>query len=271
MAWLTCFGSLLLGMSPSLAAFIGAAAPNSQLLFATLFASFFYLTSSLIPVLIWVVVYPLRDSVLFHFGFWVVCQEFFRMLFFGLFDTVRTKLRRSSPALAPASNAKTDLALALSQGIAFAVMHAMMSFVTEVVECFKYQYGDAIAPNCQAVPFITLDAAHVFLFSICHISWSLIMASGLLSNSVWTFWFVLVTHLAATIATLDNEVISSCCFCSLIMLSVITVAVVSCAYYLLHKYLTGRSTYREDTTTAVPPPMEVVEQQQPDAVPAEDK
>lgn len=165
------------------------------------------------------------------------------MMFFGIYDSVSVKLRRLNPALAPPSSTKAMLAVGCAQGTSFALMHLTTSFLTENLQCFKYSHGDAIAPNCDAVPFITMSGYHTMLMSLCHISWSMIITTGLISNARWTFWFVFGTHMATAVGTLFNESYGDCCMCSAIIMTMITVLVVTISARSLKQIISNRAMY----------------------------
>jgi anterior pharynx defective protein 1 len=148
-----------------------------------------------------------------------------------------------------------DVSCGLASGVGFGFMHTVMLYGT-LLASENNRIGTLYQESCTAMPSIFNSALMAFMFGVLDIVWMMLSFYGMRRlNSIgrtseWSFAkghvggkaalaFVFTSHLAASFATLPNEMFSSNgCYVALPVLATITIVTTSLAWiYCNETYL----------------------------------
>jgi hypothetical protein len=148
-----------------------------------------------------------------------------------------------------------DVSCGLASGVGFGFMHTVMLYGT-LLASENNRIGTLYQESCTAMPSIFNSALMAFMFGVLDIVWMMLSFYGMRRlNSIgrtseWSFAkghvggkaalaFVFTSHLAASFATLSNEMFSSNgCYVALPVLATITIVTTSLAWiYCNETYL----------------------------------
>jgi anterior pharynx defective protein 1 len=267
----------LLAFSPSLTLLLLFTYSKAQLVIVVTTSAFFQLLSCLLSSLIHLPFrFMDTNAVYIIIPTSVASQALFRCAFVKIYHKVervieksiqrhesenRDETRNSSDQTEEASEVNllrlelNDVSCGLASGVGFGFMHTVMLYGT-LLASENNRIGTLYQESCTVMPSIFNSALMAFMFGILDIVWMMLSfygmrrLNGIGRISEWSFTkghiggkaalaFVFASHLAASFATLPNEIFSSNgCYIALPVLATITIVTCSLAWiYCNEKYL----------------------------------
>jgi len=206
------FGSLAIVFTFPMAVAFFVVAPSAKLVILMFGSAFVWLCSALVSSLVWLAIVPLKDQHWFALLFAIAFQELFRFGYWKLLKKAEVGL---STLADDGSGASSREKQALVAGVGFSLMSTIMQFNTVLTE--SSGPGSVPAIGCPEYSMFTISTIMAAAFAAMNIFWSVIMHSGaedIHSRSkamgFTKVGFVLITHYAASLLTLNNENPDSC-------------------------------------------------------------
>jgi len=197
------FGCTLIAFGPPFAMFCLLIAKDPIRIIILITASFFWLVSLLLSSILWTIVVPLKDVIVFGVFFSIIFQESFRYLFYRIIRRAESGLEKvSEVGVAPGSNVKSDRTqLAFVSGLGFGLMSGAFSLINIL--------ADAIGPGTVGLKgdshhFFLASAFTTLAFILLHTSWSVILFKACDTNHYIMILYVIVSHLCASALTFIN-------------------------------------------------------------------
>ncbi|KAH9521948.1 Aph1ap [Dermatophagoides farinae] len=207
MAYLEFFGYCLIAFGPSLAMFCLVIANDPIRIIIMISACFFWLVSLLLSSILWTIVVPLKEYLLFGVTFSILFQETFRYLFYQVLRKAETGLQKVAEVGRNGSNEiqpKLDtnrMQLSFVSGVGFGVMSGVFSLINIL--------ADATGPGTVGLDggstyFFLCASLTTLAFILLHICWTIILFKSCDSGNKPFILFVLISHLAASYITFLN-------------------------------------------------------------------
>uniref|UniRef100_U5EZH0 Putative conserved plasma membrane protein n=1 Tax=Corethrella appendiculata TaxID=1370023 RepID=U5EZH0_9DIPT len=193
------FGCAFLAFGPPLAMFAFTIAHDPIRIIILIAASFFWLVSLLLSSIIWFIVYPLRDKLVFGLIASVLIQECFRFL---LYKTLR-KTERGLQEVADITRISDyKHILAYVSGLGYGIISGAFSLINIL--------ADSVGPATMGLKagsdiFFLISASQSLAMILLHTFWSVIFFNAIDLKNYYHIGYVVVSHLLVSCITLLNS------------------------------------------------------------------
>lgn len=218
MTVMECFGCSFLAFGPPFAMFVFTIAHDPVRIIILIAAAFFWLVSLLLSSLLWFIMVPLRNYLVFGLFFSVFFQEAFRYLIYKILRKAENGLKKVTDNSGVFIENKHIIAYV--SGLGFGIMSGAFSLVNIL--------ADAIGPGTMGLKsgnemFFLISSAISLSFILLHTFWGVIFFKACDAQNWLHIGFVTCTHLVASLLTLLNRFQNySACLVPLYMIVLIT-------------------------------------------------
>ncbi|KAJ6221660.1 hypothetical protein RDWZM_000205 [Blomia tropicalis] len=196
-------GCTLISFGPPLAMFCIVVAKDPIRIIILISSSFFWLLSLLLSSILWAIVVPLKEHLVFGVTFSVIFQEIFRYLFYLLLRKAEFGLQKVSDVgtdgNAKVYNDRTQLAFV--SGLGFGVISGAFSLINILADSAG---PGTVGINGDSQYFFLCSALTSLAFILFNIFWSIILFYACDHRKKTLIAFVAITHLFATYITFLN-------------------------------------------------------------------
>lgn len=194
------FGCTFLAFGPPLAMFIFTIAYDPVRIIILIAAAFFWLLSFLLSSLLWFVVIPLRNKLVFGLVFSVLFQEVFRFILYKILRKAEGGLKKITDD-SSAMISENKHILAYVSGLGFGIMSGAFALVNVL--------ADTIGPATMGLKsgsemFFITSAATTLCFVLLHTFWSVIFFDALDNRNIAHILWVVGSHMFVSCMTLLN-------------------------------------------------------------------
>ncbi|XP_074605136.1 gamma-secretase subunit Aph-1 [Brevipalpus obovatus] len=203
MTFMEFTGCALIAFGPALTMFSMSIAHNPIFIIIMISAAFFWLLSLLLSSLLWTIVIPLKETLVFGVVFSVLFQELFRYLFYRLLKKAEMGLKKVSEVGSGHSEYSTQWSsLSYVSGFGFGIMSGVFSMINVL--------ADSTGPGTVGLfgdsrYFFITSAFHTLAFVLLHTFWGIIFFHSLDSKNYLRLMIVPVSHLVVTLLTFLNQ------------------------------------------------------------------
>uniref|UniRef100_T1JIC3 Gamma-secretase subunit Aph-1 n=1 Tax=Strigamia maritima TaxID=126957 RepID=T1JIC3_STRMM len=192
------FGCALTAFGCPTAMFLLTIAKDPVRIILLIASAFFWLLSLLISSLLWFVVIPLRQHLVFGLVFSVLFQEMFRIFYYILLRKAEVGLKKVTEA-AQMSNRHT---LSYVSGLGFGLMAGLFSLINVL--------ADSIGPGTVGIKggsdlFFITSAFTTLAFILVHVFWGIISFHALDCRRYWKNAVIVIIHMTISLLTLLNS------------------------------------------------------------------
>lgn len=192
------FGCSFLAFGPPLAMFALTIAHDPIRIIILIAASFFWLVSLLLSSMVWFMVYPLREKLVFGLICSVFIQEGFRYMMYKLLRKTERGLQEVTE-ITRISDYKHILSYV--SGLGFGIISGAFSLVNIL--------ADSVGPATVGLKagsniFIVISAAQSLCMILLHTFWSVIFFSAFDLKNYYHIGYVVLSHLFVSCMTLVN-------------------------------------------------------------------
>ncbi|KAF7490833.1 hypothetical protein SSS_05992 [Sarcoptes scabiei] len=206
MTFIEFIGCSMIAFGPSLAIFCSVIAKDPIRIIILISASFFWLVSLLLSSILWAIVVPLKDFLIFGVTFAIIFQELFRFLFYKV-------LRKAEIGLQKVAEVGNNIAeprpkfynnraqLSFVSGVGFGLMSGTFSIINILANATG---PGTVGINGDSPYFFLCSALTTSAFIILNICWTVILFYSCDKRQIPLIFFVLLTHLIASYITFLN-------------------------------------------------------------------
>jgi len=238
------FGCTLIAFGPPFAMFCLLIAKDPIRIIILITASFFWLVSLLLSSILWTIVVPLREVLVFGVVFSIIFQESFRFLFYYIIRKAEYGLKKvSEVGVEPGSNISSNRTqLAFVSGLGFGLMSGAFSLINIL--------ADAIGPGTVGLKgdshfFFLASAFTTLAFILLHTFWSVIFFKACDTRNYLLIAYVILSHLCASGLTFIN--IDQNYFISVPLLYVVLISTSALAFYTAGGNIANLKALRQTT------------------------
>ncbi|GAB6026536.1 gamma secretase complex protein [Chamberlinius hualienensis] len=193
------FGCGFIAFGPSIAMFTFTIAKDPVRIIMLIASAFFWLLSLLISSLLWFVVIPLKDQLIFGVMFSVLFQEVFRLFNYKLLRKAEIGLKKVTERDAAALT--NHHILSYVSGLGFGLMSGAFSIINVL--------ADSVGPGTVGLKgdsslFFITSALTTMAFILMHTFWGVIVFNAMDDRQYWKVVIVLLSHWSVSALTLLN-------------------------------------------------------------------
>ncbi|XP_027204503.1 gamma-secretase subunit Aph-1 [Dermatophagoides pteronyssinus] len=207
MGYLEFLGYCMISFGPALALFCFVIAKDPIRIIIMISACFFWLVSLLLSSILWTIVVPLKEYLIFGVTFSIFFQETFRYLFYRVLRKAESGLKKVAEVGQTVSNdiqPKLDtnrMQLSFVSGIGFGVMSGAFSIINILADATG---PGTVGLNGGSNYFFLCASLTTLAFILLHICWTIILFKSCDSGNKSLIIFVFISHLAASYITFLN-------------------------------------------------------------------
>jgi hypothetical protein len=237
-AWQLRLGAAMIVFSPSIAVLMLLLARRAQLMILTILAAFFWLVAALVAALFWRILPD--DTAVLMAAVGVIVQEMGRFALVSVYrrtekiiiavSASEESITSSPPFLGVAMRFPlNDWSSSLAAGVGFGTMHALIVFGS--VLAASEGPATLYEGSCCGVPMLLLYAVLALAFVMLDVMLMCIVFHAERRGDRLMQCFVVGSHLAASFATLFNQVEEGCTISLPLLVLVVLVTVLALNRY----------------------------------------
>jgi len=198
MTLVSFFGCTFIAFGPAFALFVVTVAKDAQQVIVLITSAFFWLLSLLLSSILWRVVTPLQDVLVFSVMFSVVFQELFRFAFWKVLKRAEEGLITISGSQSPLRKYRFNYVA----GLGFGVMSGLFAMVNILAD---FTGPGTVGLTGEYDMFVLVSSLLTNCFILLHTFWGVIFCEGLEKKKWLNVCMVVGSHLLVSGLTLLNK------------------------------------------------------------------
>lgn len=197
----TFFGCAFVAYGLPFALFVLTIAKDPVRIIVLILSAFFWLLALLLSAILWNVVIPLKDEIVFGLVFSVFFQEMFRLFIYLLLKRADTYLRQLTESEHTQVFLNPHL-LAYTVGLGFGLMSGAFSLFNVLADILG---PGTVGMSGQPQNFFLVSSTMTLCMILLHTCWGIIFFSSLDEGQYYLTIYVFLSHMLVSCLSLLNE------------------------------------------------------------------